>query len=135
MTEQSSLSEFFDASALFHPEAEKEKTSSKRSGRVTRYGGESYLADISSRDELAMRNDEGSTSTLKVEIANHRDIPFVLYDIEEAKEYVNKIPIMFFESTDISLMARRQSSPLLVSRYFSIFAFLKMQVFLNSGPK
>ncbi|RGB32666.1 ribonuclease H-like domain-containing protein [Rhizophagus diaphanus] len=39
-----------------------------------------------------MRNDEGSTSTLKVEIANHQDIPFVSYDIEEAKEYVNKIP-------------------------------------------
>ncbi|GES95250.1 DNA polymerase family B-domain-containing protein [Rhizophagus clarus] len=93
MTEHSELSEFLsDASALFHPEAEKEKTSSKRSGRITRYGGESYLADISSRDELAMRNDEGSTSTLKVEIANRRDIPFVSYDIEEAKEYVNKIP-------------------------------------------
>ncbi|CAI2199721.1 9419_t:CDS:2, partial [Funneliformis geosporum] len=54
--------------------------------------GESYLADISSRDELAIRNDKGSTSTLKVEIANCRDIPFVSYDIEEAKEYINKIP-------------------------------------------
>ncbi|CAB4385572.1 unnamed protein product [Rhizophagus irregularis] len=87
MTEQSELSEFLsDASAPFHPEAEKEKTSSKWSGHITRYGGESYLADISSRDELAMRNDEGSTSTLKVEIANRRDIPFVSYDIEEAKE-------------------------------------------------
>uniref|UniRef100_U9T2S4 DNA-directed DNA polymerase n=1 Tax=Rhizophagus irregularis (strain DAOM 181602 / DAOM 197198 / MUCL 43194) TaxID=747089 RepID=U9T2S4_RHIID len=54
--------------------------------------GESYLAGISTRNKLAMRNDEGSTSTLKVEIANHRDIPFVSYDIEEAKEYINKIP-------------------------------------------
>ncbi|PKY33086.1 DNA/RNA polymerase [Rhizophagus irregularis] len=86
-------SDFFeDAPALFHPEAEKEKTSSKRSGRVIRYGGESYLAGISARDKLAMRNDESSTLTLKVEIANRRDIPFVSYDIEEAKEYINKIP-------------------------------------------
>ncbi|PKB97685.1 hypothetical protein RhiirA5_404169 [Rhizophagus irregularis] len=134
MTEHFELSEFLssDAPALFHPEAEKEKT---LLGQVIKYGGENYLAGFSTRNKLAMRNDEGSTSTLKVEIANRRDIPFVSYDIEEAKENVNKIPIMFFESMDISLMARRQSSPLLVSRYFSIFAFLKMQVFLNSGPK
>ncbi|CAB5202215.1 unnamed protein product [Rhizophagus irregularis] len=89
MAEQSSLSEFIDAPALFHPEAEKEKTSL---GQVIRYGGENYLAGFSTRNKLAMRNDEGSTSTLKVEIANHRDIPFVSYDIEEAKENVNKIP-------------------------------------------
>ncbi|GES95224.1 ribonuclease H-like domain-containing protein [Rhizophagus clarus] len=39
-----------------------------------------------------MRNDEGSTSILKDEIANHRDIPFMPVDIEEAKEYINKTP-------------------------------------------
>ncbi|GBB83305.1 hypothetical protein RclHR1_10020009 [Rhizophagus clarus] len=89
MTEQSSLSEFFDAPALFHPEAEKEKTSS---GQVIRYGGENYLAGISTRDKLAMRNDESSTSILKDEIANHQDIPFMSIDIEEAKEYINKTP-------------------------------------------
>ncbi|CAB4488495.1 unnamed protein product [Rhizophagus irregularis] len=112
MTEHFELSEFLssDAPALFHPEAEKEKT---LLGQVIKYGGENYLAGFSTRNKLAMRNDEGSTSTLKVEIANRRDIPFVSYDIEEAKENVNKIPIMFFESMDISLMARRQSSPLL----------------------
>ncbi|GES89467.1 DNA polymerase family B-domain-containing protein [Rhizophagus clarus] len=39
-----------------------------------------------------MRNDESSTSILKDEIANHRDIPFMSIDIEEAKEYINKTP-------------------------------------------
>ncbi len=39
-----------------------------------------------------MKNDEGSTSTLNDEIANYRDIPFMLADVEEAKEYINNIP-------------------------------------------
>ncbi|RGB43159.1 ribonuclease H-like domain-containing protein [Rhizophagus diaphanus] len=52
-----------------------------------------------------MRNDEGSTSILKDEIANHRDIPFISIDIEEAKEYINKTPIMFFAFMNTSLMA------------------------------
>ena len=39
-----------------------------------------------------MENDEGSTSTLNDEIANHRDIPFMPADVEEAKEYINQIP-------------------------------------------
>src|SRR4051794_40423771 len=86
---QSELSEFLDAFALFHPEAEKEKTSS---GQVIRYGDENYLAGISTLDKLAMRNDESSTSILKDEIANHRDISFMSVDIEEAKEYINKTP-------------------------------------------
>ncbi|CAI2196113.1 19895_t:CDS:1, partial [Funneliformis geosporum] len=47
---------------------------------------------IPTRDELVVRNDEGSTSTLNDEIANHRDIPFMPVDIEEAKEYINNIP-------------------------------------------
>ncbi|RIA84090.1 hypothetical protein C1645_832799 [Glomus cerebriforme] len=67
--------------------AEKEKTSS---GQVISYGGENYLASISTRDKLAMRNDEGLTSILKDEIANHQNIPFMSVDIEEAKEYINK---------------------------------------------
>ncbi|GES87702.1 DNA polymerase family B-domain-containing protein [Rhizophagus clarus] len=87
MTEQSLLSEFFNASALFHSEAEKDKK-----GQVIRYSNEDYLVGIPSRDELAMRNDESLTSILKDEIANHRDIPFMPVDIEEAKEYINKTP-------------------------------------------
>ena len=90
MTKQSSLSEFLsDApSALFHPEAEKDKTE----GQVIRYSGENYLMDIPTCDGLVLRNDEGSTSTLNNEIANHRDISFMPVDIEEAKEYINNTP-------------------------------------------
>ncbi|RGB26687.1 ribonuclease H-like domain-containing protein [Rhizophagus diaphanus] len=89
MTEQSSLSEFLsNAFALFRPEAEKDKTS----GQVIRYGSENYLSGLPTRDELVARNDGGSTSTLKDEIANHRNIPFMPVDIEEAKEYINQIP-------------------------------------------
>ncbi|CAI2189266.1 4642_t:CDS:2, partial [Funneliformis geosporum] len=47
-----------------------------------------YLVGVPSRDELASRNDEGSTSILKDEIANHQDIPFMLVNIEESKEYL-----------------------------------------------
>src|ERR1043165_717754 len=83
-------SDFFEdaPSALFHPEAEKDKTE----GQVIRYSGENYLMDIPTCDGLVLRNDEGSTSTLNNEIANHRDIPFMSVDIEEAKEYINKTP-------------------------------------------
>ncbi|GBB84665.1 hypothetical protein RclHR1_11230008 [Rhizophagus clarus] len=64
---QSELSEFFDASALFHPEAEKDKK-----GQVIRYSNEDYLVGIPSRDELAMKNDEGSTSMLQRQLANYQ---------------------------------------------------------------
>src|SRR5437868_6521331 len=85
---QSELSEFLDApSAPFHPEAEKEKV-----GQVLHYSGENYLIGIGNRDKHAMENDEGSTSTLNDEIANHRDIPFMPADVKEAKEYINNIP-------------------------------------------
>jgi hypothetical protein len=125
---QSELSEFLDVPALFHPEAEKDKNA-----KIIRYSGENYLTGIPSRDELTMRNDESLTSILKDKIANHQDIPFMPVDIEEAKEYINKIPIIFFAFMNTLLMARKQLSPLLVLRYFSIFVFLIIQVFLNSG--
>src|ERR1044072_3985136 len=110
-------SDFFEdaPSALFHPEAEKDKTE----GQVICYSGENYLMDIPTRDGLVLRNDERSTSTLNNEIANHRDIPFMPVDIKEAKEYINNTPIIFFAFMGTSLMARKQLSPLLVSRYFS----------------
>ena len=38
-----------------------------------------------------MENNEGSTSTLNDEIANHRDIPFMPANVKEAKEYINQI--------------------------------------------
>jgi len=43
-------------------------------------------------DDLVLRNNEESTSTLNDEIANLRDIPFMPADVEEAKEYINQIP-------------------------------------------
>ncbi|CAI2194454.1 5673_t:CDS:2, partial [Funneliformis geosporum] len=61
-------------------------------GQVVHYSGENYLIGISTCDELVAKNDE------------------------ESKEYINQIPIIFFVSMDISLMARNQLSPLLVSR-------------------
>src|SRR4051812_8594681 len=82
---QFKLSEFPDALALFHPEAEKDKMG----GQVIRYSDTNYLIGIPTHDELVARNDEGLTSILKDEIANHQDIPFMSVDIEEAKEYIN----------------------------------------------
>ncbi len=43
-------------------------------------------------NELVARNDEDSTSILEDEIANHQDIPFILVDIEESKEYIYGTP-------------------------------------------
>ncbi|CAI2185391.1 18495_t:CDS:2 [Funneliformis geosporum] len=83
-----------------------------------------------------MRNDEGLTSILKDEIANHQDIPFMPVDIEEAKEYINKIPIIFFVSMDISLMAESKKKP-----YFHIvipnkdLRFTALDIILNNNSK
>ncbi|CAG8802417.1 339_t:CDS:2, partial [Racocetra persica] len=59
--------------------------------RVIRYSGKNYLIGIPTCNELVARNDEESTSTLNDKIANYLDIPFMLVDIEEAKEYINQI--------------------------------------------
>ncbi|SRR6266540_1821698 len=78
---QSELLEFLDTpTPLFYPEAEKEKVS-----QVLCYFSKNYLTGIPTHDELVVRNDEGLTSILKNEIANHQDIPFMLVDIEESK--------------------------------------------------
>ena len=61
-------------------------------GQVIRYGGGNYLIGIRNHDKYAVKNDEGSTSTLNDEITNHRDIPFMPADVKEAKEYINQIP-------------------------------------------
>ncbi|GBC03380.1 hypothetical protein RclHR1_00510011 [Rhizophagus clarus] len=62
-----------------------------------------------------MRNDEGSILILKDEIANYQDIPFTSVDIKEAKEYINKTPIVFFAFMDTSLMAKKRLLSLLKS--------------------
>ena len=56
-------------------------------------------------------------------------------DMKEAKEYINQIPHYIFCHMGILLMAKKQLSLLLISRYFLIFIFLTMRVFLNSGSK
>src|SRR6266542_6572274 len=61
-------------------------------GQVIRYEGENYLIGIGNYDKYAVKNDERSTSILKDEIANHRDIPFMLINIEEFKEYIYGTP-------------------------------------------
>ena len=64
---QSELSDFLDiSSALFRPKAEKDKNA-----QVIRYSSKNYLMGVPIRDELAMRNNEGLTSILEDEIANH----------------------------------------------------------------
>ncbi|SRR6266498_2250933 len=84
----SELSEFLDVPALFHPEAEK----NKMIGQMIRYSDENYLMSILICDDLVLRNDEGSILTLNDEIVNYQDIPFMLTDVKEAKEYINQIP-------------------------------------------
>ncbi|EXX78060.1 ribonuclease H-like domain-containing protein [Rhizophagus irregularis DAOM 181602=DAOM 197198] len=85
---QTELSEFLsDAPAPFRSEAEKDKIA----GQVIQYSSENYLMSIPTRDDLVLRNDEGSTSTLNDEIANHRDFLFMPAVVEEAKEYINQI--------------------------------------------
>ena len=71
---QSELSEFLDApSALFHPEAEKDKTE----GQVIRYSGEKYLSGIPTRDNIVAENDEGLTAILEDTLFNCQEIPLM----------------------------------------------------------
>src|SRR6202021_884032 len=75
MTEHSELSEFLssDASALFPPEPEKDKTE----GQVIRYSGEKYLSGIPTRDNIVAENDEGLTAILEDALFNCQEIPFM----------------------------------------------------------
>src|SRR5688572_3348534 len=61
-------------------------------GQMIRYGGGNYLISIENCNKYAIKNDKKSTSTLNDEIANYRDIPFMLADMKKAKEYINQIP-------------------------------------------
>ncbi|RIB10075.1 hypothetical protein C2G38_2043783 [Gigaspora rosea] len=84
----SELSEFLDGPAPFCPEAEKDKIE----GQVILYSGENYLNGIPTRDDIAVKNDEGVTAILEDAISKHQGILFMPVDIEEAKEYINQIP-------------------------------------------
>ncbi|CAB5210402.1 unnamed protein product [Rhizophagus irregularis] len=79
---QSSLSEFFDAPALFHPEAEKDKI-------VIRYSGEKYLTDIPTLDDIVAGNDEGLTSNLNDALSSCEKIPFMAIKNEGSTERIN----------------------------------------------
>ena len=85
MTEHSELSEFLssDASALFHPEAEKDKI-------VIRYSGEKYLTDILTLDDIVAENDEGLTPILEDALSKQQDIQFMTIENEGSTERINR---------------------------------------------
>ncbi|GES88269.1 ribonuclease H-like domain-containing protein [Rhizophagus clarus] len=80
---QSSLSEFFDASAPFHPEAEKDKI-------VIHYSGEKYLSGLSTLDDIVAENDEGLTTILEDTLSKQQDIPFMTIKNERSTERINE---------------------------------------------
>src|SRR2546430_3226964 len=82
---QSELSEFLDASsALFHPEAEKDKMK----GQVIRYSGEKYLSSILTLDDIVAENDEGLTAILDDALFSCQKIPFMAIDSEGSSEKI-----------------------------------------------
>src|SRR3989337_348423 len=81
---KSELSEFLDTPALFHPEAEKDKSE----GQVIRYSGEKYLLGIPTLDEIVAGNDEGLTSILNDALSNCEKIPFMAIDSEGSTEKI-----------------------------------------------
>ncbi|RGB36782.1 hypothetical protein C1646_757664 [Rhizophagus diaphanus] len=87
MTEHSELSESLssDAPALFHPEAEKDKTE----GQVIRYSGEKYLSGIPTRDNIVAENDEGLTAILEDALFNCQEILFMATDNEGSSQKIN----------------------------------------------
>src|SRR3954453_1059286 len=81
------LSEFpFDTSALFHPEAEKDKMEAQ----AIRYSGEKYLTGILTRDDIVAKNDEGLTAVLEDALFNCQEIPFMTVDIEGSSQKINE---------------------------------------------
>ncbi|PKY34642.1 ribonuclease H-like protein [Rhizophagus irregularis] len=84
MTEHSELSEFFDASALFHPKAGKDKTK----GQVIRYPGEKYLSGIPTLDDIVAENDDGLTVILDDALSSCQKIPFMAIDSEGSTEKI-----------------------------------------------
>ncbi|CAB4390079.1 unnamed protein product [Rhizophagus irregularis] len=81
---QSELSS--DASALFHPEAEKDKTGPDQ---VIRYSGEKYLTGIQTLDDIVAENDDlGLTAILENALSNCQEIPFMAIDSEGSSEKI-----------------------------------------------
>src|SRR5207253_9875326 len=91
---QSELSEFLDApSALFHPEAEKDKMEgvSLGPGQLIRYSDEKYLSGIPTLDDIVAGNDEGLSPILENALSKRQDIPFMAIENEGSTEKINGI--------------------------------------------
>ena len=88
MTEQSELSEFLNvSSALFHPEAEKNKM---KGNQVICYSGKTYLKGIPTQDNIVMKNDERLTAILKDTLFNCQEIPFMVIDCEKSSQKIKR---------------------------------------------
>ncbi len=81
---QTELSEFLDASALFHPEAEKDKMK----GQVIRYSSEKYLSSIPTLDDIVAENDEELIAILDDALSSCQKIPFMTIDSEGSSEKI-----------------------------------------------
>src|SRR5207248_5433526 len=82
---QFELSEFLDEpSALFHPEAEKEKIP----GQVIHYSGKKNLTGFPTQDDIYVENDEGLTAILDDALSSCQDIPFMATDNEGSSQKI-----------------------------------------------
>ena len=71
-------------SALFHPEAEKDKMK----GQVIHYSGEKYLSSIPTLDDIVAKNDEGLTAILDDALSSCQKISFMAIDSEGSSEKI-----------------------------------------------
>src|SRR5207248_9696763 len=81
---QTKLSEFLDASALFHTEAEKDKMKCQ----IIRYSSEKYLSSIPTLDDIVAENDERLTAILNDALSSCQIIPFMAIDSEGSSEKI-----------------------------------------------
>jgi len=58
---------------------------------VIPYSGKNYLMGIPTHDKLVVKNDKRLIIIYKDAISKHQGIPFMPFDIEESKEYINQI--------------------------------------------
>ena len=95
---QSELSEFLDASALFHPEAEKDKMK----GQVIRYSGEKYLSGIPTLDDIVAENDEGLTASLDDALTSRNNPIRLIFKLPKVdRKLVKCLPIISKKSANL----------------------------------
>src|SRR6266542_5369538 len=84
---QSELSKFSDTlSALFHPEAKKDKIE----GQVIHYYNENYLNSILTRDDIVVKNDKRLFVILNNALIEQEEIPFMAVDFEGSSKKIGK---------------------------------------------